>query len=201
VATDKVDPAPSNGTDPVYCVTVSDLAANTKVAFSGLPEGYGTKDIYSDAAGNVYLWLPENWPTPSPLLSASPRGRLGARVGAEHTFAANGYKYTVTIDSSSGGAVAEQGEPLELETLEISGFEVEDGWLAIRVGASPATWMYGFADTLEIHASETLPIPDSDGARLDLSGAELIKEDGDSATFVVPLGDKSGCRFFKVKSR
>lgn len=39
------------------------------------------------------------------------------------------------------------------------------------------------------------------GARLDLSGAELIKEDGDKAMFVVPLGEKSGCRFFKVRSR
>ena len=95
----------------------------------------------------------------------------------------------------------EQGEPLELETLKIDDFAIKDGWLAIHVAASPATWLNGFVDTLVVRASETLPIPDTDESKLDLSRAEVLLEDGDNATVLVPLGDQSNCRFFKVKSR
>ncbi|MBO7683447.1 MAG: hypothetical protein J6T51_01830 [Kiritimatiellae bacterium] len=196
-----ITPAPSNGTVAVYCVAVSNLAANTKVAFDGLPEGYGTRDIYSDAAGSVYLWLPESWPTPSPLLSASPRGRLGAPAGTERTFFANGYKYTVTIDSSAVGTVAEQGDPLPLESLRIDDFAVEDGHFAIRFTAKPATWLYSFADLISIRFSETLPIPDAADALLDLSNAELQLEGVDAAIIVVPFDGAASNRFFKVEGR
>ena len=88
-----------------------------------------------------------------------------------------------------------------LESLTIVDFAVEDGWLAIRVTASPATWMYGFADTLEVYASETLPIPETDDAALDLSGAELRLADGENATIAVPLGELPPSKFFKVKAK
>ena len=204
VVTDKVDPAPSNGTDPVYCVTVSDLAANTKVVFDGLPDGYGTKDIYSDAAGCVYLWLPENWPTPTAtsLLATSPKkGLLGAPSGTSHTFSANGYSYSVTIDSDAGVAVAEQGEPLPLESLRIDDFEVAEGYLAIRFTAKPATWLFGFSDKLYVRASDTLPMPQDDKHKLNLDGAVLVLDEGnaDTATLFVRLGEHSNSRFFAVE--
>lgn len=204
VATDKVDPAPSNGTDPVYCVTVSNLAVNTKAAFSGLPEGYGKEDIYSDAAGCVYLWLPSgDWDIKQKqgLLSASPRRLLGASSEPKHTFAANGYSYTVTIDPDAGGVVAEQGDPLPLESLTIGDFEVEDGYLAIRFTAKPATWLSGFSDKLYVCASDTLPMPQDDKHKLNLDRAVLVLDEGDAdtATLLVPLGEHSNRRFFAVE--
>jgi hypothetical protein len=126
---------------------------------------------------------------------------LGAGTGTSHTFSANGYSYTVEIPAGGGEAVAEKGDPLPLESLKIDDFAVEDGWLVIRVTASPATWMYGFADTLEVRASETLPIPETDDAALDLSGAELRLEDGENATIAVPLGELPPSKFFKVKAK
>ena len=187
-----------------FMVTVDGLTPNAKVAFNGLPDYYSTDEIYADAAGQVYLWLPENWDTTgvtprSPSAASSPRLRSGAS-GTTHTFAANGYNYTVTIDSSVGGTVAEQGAPLPLESLKIDDFSVADGYIAIRFTAKPATWLYGFADLIVIRASETLPIPDTDDTILDLSGAELQLEGSDAATLVVPLAPDSPNMFFKVVS-
>ncbi|MBQ6328138.1 MAG: hypothetical protein IJI35_03910 [Kiritimatiellae bacterium] len=204
-ALDMVNPAATNGNGvAVFPVAVSNLTANAKVAFDGLPSYYGTTDIYADEEGKVYLWLPENWDeggiTPR-LLAASPRRLLGATPGASHTFSANGYSYTVSIPAGGGEAVAERGDALELSELKITGFSVADGWIVISVNASPATWMYGFGDRLRVYASETLPVPDTDDAVLELPGWELILEDGDNATFAVPLGDLPESMFFKVKMK
>ena len=100
---------------------------------------------------------------------------------------------------SEAGAVAEQGDPLPLESLKIDDFAVEDGYILLRFTAKPATWLYGFADLIKIRASETLPIPNSDDALLDLSGAELYLEGSDAETIVVPLGDENRNRFFRVE--
>ena len=96
--------------------------------------------------------------------------------------------------------MAEKGEAIELNTLRIRDFAVVDGWLYIGVTAKPATWLYGFADTLKVCASATLPVPDTDEAMLDLSNAELRLEDGENAVIAVPLPDDSDNRFFKVIS-
>ena len=124
----------------------------------------------------------------------------GIEVPASSTLVVtNGYNYSVTIDAASGGAVAEQGEPLPLESLKIDDFAVADGYMAIRFTAKPATWLYGFADLIVVRASETLPIPSTDDSILDLSGAELHLEGSDAATLVVPLPQGGANRFFKVE--
>ena len=179
------------------------LTPYTAVAFDNLPAYYGKSGIYTDAGGKVYLWLPEDWEEPhvSPLMAASPKkGLLAASSGTSHTFSANGYSYTVTIDADAGGAVAEQGDPLSLESLSIDDFAVADGYLAIRFTARPATWLYGFADLITIRTSETLPIQNSDDL-IDLSNAELYLEGVDAATIIVPLGGASSNRFFRVEGR
>lgn len=51
-------PAASNDTKRVYCVTVPGLTPDEPVVFSGLPDGFGTDDIFADASGKAYLWLP-----------------------------------------------------------------------------------------------------------------------------------------------
>jgi hypothetical protein len=39
-------------------VTVPGLTPDEPVVFSGLPDGFGTDDIFADASGKAYLWLP-----------------------------------------------------------------------------------------------------------------------------------------------
>ena len=192
----------------VACVEVPGLTPGAAVAFDGLPTGYGTAGIYADADGKAYLWLPEDWASPvtPKLLSAARRGlsadaslqAFGA--GTAHTFAANGYSYTVEIPAGGGTASAEKGAALKLSDLAITGFAVEEGWLLIGVKADPATWLYGFADTLRIRAAASLPIPDTDESLLDLSAAELRLEDGARATLAVPLPGDAGSQFFSVEA-
>ena len=49
--------APSNGTERVWCVTVTNLVPGSVVRPSGLM-GYDVEDIVADAVGRIYLWLP-----------------------------------------------------------------------------------------------------------------------------------------------
>ena len=185
---------------------IDGLTPDAAVAFDGLPGYYGTAGIYADVDGKAYLWLPEDWTTPvtpKSLMTASGSRTSGFGLrtsgpGTEHAFSANGYRYTVEIPAGGGDAVAEKGEALQLEGLSIADFAVEDGWLLIRVTASPATWLYGFADTLRVRASKTLPIPETDETLLDMSGAELRLEDGDNAVIAVPLPGDSSSGFFRV---
>ena len=58
VAPDNFSPAPSNGTDRVWCVKVVGLSPGAMVSFDGL-DGYGTEGIRADGYGWVYLWLPD----------------------------------------------------------------------------------------------------------------------------------------------
>ena len=195
-----VAPAPSNGTEAVSCVIVSNLAANAAVAFDGLPTYYGTSGIYADAAGKVYLWLPEgDWEGVTPhLLGAS----LHASSGTSHAFAANGYRYTVTIPAGGGEAVATQGAPLELEGFRINDFAIEDGMLTINVSVKPDTWLYGFFDRVAIYSSESLPIPRTSATLLDTSAASVTLEDDGSATYTLALPPAEGSsRFFTIGSR
>ena len=62
----------------VYCVTVGGLPANESVALSGLPADYGTTDIFADAAGKAYLWLPNG----------------------DYSFTAGGLPYAATVDNA-----------------------------------------------------------------------------------------------------
>jgi len=44
----------------VWKVTVTGLVANAAVNVTGLPAGYGVKDIFADDAGKIYPWLPDS---------------------------------------------------------------------------------------------------------------------------------------------
>ncbi|MGI5868822.1 MAG: beta strand repeat-containing protein, partial [Kiritimatiellia bacterium] len=53
---------PSNGLDPVGCAMVPGFDPGAPVVFTdhgNLPVGYGTTDIFADAGGVIYLWLPD----------------------------------------------------------------------------------------------------------------------------------------------
>ena len=51
-------PAVDGSGTAVWPVTVSGLKARSEMRVDGLPSNYGTKDIYSDEAGEITLWLP-----------------------------------------------------------------------------------------------------------------------------------------------
>ena len=57
-------PVPCNTTDdPVACAVVAGFEPDAPVVFAssgpGLPDYYGTNDIFADDGGCIYLWLPE----------------------------------------------------------------------------------------------------------------------------------------------
>ena len=52
-------PIPSNGTDPVYELTIFGLTPNSAAQVTGLPGGYGLNDVYADANGQIYVYLPD----------------------------------------------------------------------------------------------------------------------------------------------
>ena len=187
----------------VQLVTVPDLTPNAAVAFDGLPPYYGTSNIYADDEGKVYLWLPEAWDTsgvvPHLLLASSRIRLLGDAPGTSHTFAANGYNYTVTISATEGSSSAEKGAQLELTKLVIECFDVEDRMLRIGFIAKPNTWLYGFSDRIQVKASPSLPVEgNSEAMVLDMSKAKLTLEGSDSAVLEIPVEDDD-LRFFIVE--
>ena len=195
----------SNDTDAVQCVTVPGLTPGSPVSLSGLPDYYGTSGIYADGGGNVYLWLPETWDaggiTTHTLNSAARPRLLGAPGGTAHTFAANGYSYTVVIaPAAAAPAAAVQGAPLELAGFTINGFEVEGDVLRINVSATPDTWLYGFFDRVSIRSSATLPVAKTPETLLDTTSAEATLENDGSVTYTLDLPPDDGAsRFFIVE--
>ena len=60
LANDTILPAPSNGWDRVWCVTVPDLEPGAAIVLTGLAaHGYGVNDLFADDSGKLYLWLPD----------------------------------------------------------------------------------------------------------------------------------------------
>ncbi|MGI6087424.1 MAG: hypothetical protein ACOYCD_05680, partial [Kiritimatiellia bacterium] len=57
LANDIIAPAPSNITERVWCVTVPGLTPYAAVVVTEL-DPYGVNDLFADAAGKLYLWLP-----------------------------------------------------------------------------------------------------------------------------------------------
>ena len=98
---------------PVHYVPLNVGEGDRKVRFSGL-ENYGTDDIWSDAYGNVHLWLPSGVQPPTPILMMSAKGG-GTPEKPLYDFMANGYRCTVEADANNG-LVAKSEEIRERET-------------------------------------------------------------------------------------
>ena len=170
----------SNASEQVYCVTVTNLAPNVPVAFSGLPAGYGTDAIVSDASGSVYLWLPSgDWSGVTPTTSSRAPARTSSSI---HTIAANGYEYT--IDFTGAAPVATKGAALSLESLDIvsSILSPDAATLTLTVTATPATWTHGFLDTLSLRQTADLV----SGDLTTLSTSPTLSPDG-TVTYTLPL--------------
>ncbi|MGI6495824.1 MAG: beta strand repeat-containing protein [Kiritimatiellia bacterium] len=83
LANDTIALAPSNGTERIWCVTFPVFAPDAAVPeFEGLPEGYGTDDLFADENGTVYLWLPNG----------------------DYVFIVNGVPYVATVANADAAA-------------------------------------------------------------------------------------------------
>ncbi len=72
---------PNDGEARVWCVTVTNLTPNTAVAVTSLGT-YGANDLFADASGRLYLWLPDN----------------------DYTFTAGGSGYTAAVNGADATA-------------------------------------------------------------------------------------------------
>jgi hypothetical protein len=51
-------PLPIDGTNRVYELTIQGLTPNAAAQVTGLPNNYGLNDVYADANGQIYVYLP-----------------------------------------------------------------------------------------------------------------------------------------------
>ena len=194
-----VAPAPSNGTDRVWCVTVADLSPNAAVTVTGLGD-YGTKDIVADGDGKVCLWLPNG----------------------NHSFTVNcGYgdlHYTAAVGGANTVAVVDE---TQLSGLKVNGRFVcfgpaaNDGWdlegnvLAIAgagktyaITNTLSSWWDGNIDVrakdvtvvleamnVRTSSGNALRVASGASAVIQLSGkSSLCSKEGQMATVNVPYG-------------
>ena len=51
-------PLPTDGTDQVFELTIPGFTPNAAAQVTGLPNNYGLNDVYADADGQIYVYLP-----------------------------------------------------------------------------------------------------------------------------------------------
>jgi hypothetical protein len=82
LANDTILPAPSNGMERVWCVTVPDLEPGAAIVLMGLAaHGYGVNDLFADDSGKLYLWLPDG----SYIITAGDTDYMATVAGAAAT--------------------------------------------------------------------------------------------------------------------
>ena len=82
LAASLVTPAPSNGTERVWCVGVPYLSPGAAIIITAL-DPYGVNDLFADENGRLYLWLPNG----------------------EYTFSAGGEDYEATVADADTAAL------------------------------------------------------------------------------------------------
>lgn len=108
----------------VFCVTVTNLVPGSVVRPAGLT-GYSASGIVADAAGRIYLWLPDG----------------------DHVFTANGFRYEVTVAGDSATATLAGPATVSPSRLEVTSIEVADG--VARLGLATDLEPYDFSSWLE----------------------------------------------------
>ena len=109
---DMIAPAPSNNTERVWCVTVTNLPPNTAVVVTALGV-YGVNDLFSDETGALYLWLPDD----------------------VYAFTAGGADYTATVAGAPTTATQESSGDLATPVLATdgSGFVFDGTSFSIKI--------------------------------------------------------------------
>ena len=164
-----------NAADRILHAVVVPLGTPDATAeLSGL-DGYGTRDLYADANGDVYLWLPDG----------------------DYSFTVNGRGCTATVDGADTVAVV---DPVALDSLHIESIELVPGAVVLVVSAEPDGWITDMtAQLLRVRVSEELPLPDGDAALLPQTDVGVLVNDDGTATVVVPRAANVPRTFYRVE--
>jgi hypothetical protein len=110
---DMIGPAPRNGTERVWCVTVPGLAPNAPVEITlpaaSLPAYFGVNDLFADETGRIYLWLPDG----------------------NHAFTAGGRDYTASVNGTA--ITADGGIDAPVFATDGTGFAFDGASFSIRI--------------------------------------------------------------------
>ena len=191
---DSVVPIPSNGTARVWCVTVPGLAPDAAVTgIEGLPD-YNTDGIVADAAGQIYLWLPDG--THLFEIDGVPYGAYvdGAAATAERIV-----PYGVLVDGHDVSELAGADWTYEWGTRRLvlsgdshvlSGSNTEGRvWVVLSndMALTASNLVLAFTD---LHAAHHPPIaiPPGISASLALEGSNSLCAVGSDAALNVPAG-------------
>ena len=159
----------------LHAVVVSVGTPDAAADISGL-NGYGTRDLYADANGDVYLWLPDG----------------------DYSFTVNGRGCTATVDGADTVAVV---DPVALDSLHIESIELVPGAVALVVSAEPDGWITDMtAQLLRVRVSEGLPLPGGDAALLPQTDVGVLVNDDGTATVVVPRAADVPRKFYRVEA-
>ena len=178
---DRARPAPSNDTERVWCVTITNLPPNAIVEDLVVTNGssataYGLGDLYADAEGKIHLWLPDG----NPYIFTRASG------GEWH------------VEVAGTNVVATYGPLFTLESLNIESVKVTADTVILVVSAVPEEWLVKNVKSLRVRAAAILPLPTGDNALLPAADvtAELNK-DG-TVTLTLPRTTDTS-RFFRVE--
>ena len=165
------------------CVIVPDLEPNAPVFFSGLPDYYNASNIYANAEGKVYLYLP------------------GQAVYDEEDyvfFVANGMLYRAVVMNGSAANTAERvAGPTALRIESIAAAEDE---VSLVVSAEPGDWITDVsALLLRVRAAEELPLPSGDAALLPREEVGVSTNGDGTATLAVPRAADVPRTFYRVE--
>ena len=159
----------------LHAVVIPIGTPDAAAELSGL-DGYGTRDLYADANGDVYLWLPDG----------------------EYSFTVNGRGCTATVDGADTVAVV---DPVALDSLHIESIELVPGAVVLVVSAEPDGWITDMtAQLLRVRVSEGLPLPGGDAALLPRTDIGVLVNDDGTATVVVPRAADVPRKFYRVEA-
>ncbi len=171
----RCEPDPGNGVERVWCVTVTNLPPNALVeGLQGLPAGYGAHDLYADADGKLYLWLPA--------------GDYELRIAPDDL-------WTATVADKN--VVATYRSVAKPDSIVIDSIAVAEDAVTLVVTVAPASWLEAHAGDLRVRASDTLPV--SAGELLDPAAVAIAADPATGeATLVLP-SPAPPSRFYRVE--
>ena len=178
----RFDPAPSGAAGRVWCVTVTNLPPNALVeGLQGLPAGYGARDLYADADGRLYLWLPN--------------GDYELRIAPDDL-------WTATV--AGRDVVATYLSTAKPDSIAIASVAVAEDAVTLVAVVEPASWLEAHPDGLRVRAwAPLLPLPDAASADglLDPATVTIAVTDpaAGEATLVLPA-PASSTRFYRVEA-
>ena len=159
----RCEPPASNGTERVWCVTVTNLPPAALVeGLQGVPAGYGANDLYADADGKLYLWLPA--------------ADYELRIAPDDL-------WTATVADKN--VVATYRSVAKPDSIVIDSIAVAEDAVTLVVTVAPAVWLEAHAGDLRVRASDTLPV--SAGELLDPAAVAIAADPATGeATLVLP---------------